>query len=153
MKIDLYRIKSGENDTIGLFFIDGLFECFTLEDEYRTIKIKGETRILAGHYWVDFRKVDSPSTQKYRERYLNIGFDYHLMLLDVPEFEYIYIHPGVDESHTDGCILVGDSINSNITTNATLGKSREAFERIYQKISKVLKGGNKVQIEVHDSIC
>jgi len=44
MKLELKRFSGQSDTTLGLMFVDGEFECFTLEDEYRADKVKGETR-------------------------------------------------------------------------------------------------------------
>ena len=44
MKIELKRFSSQSDTTLGLLFVDGEFECFTLEDEYREEKIKDTWR-------------------------------------------------------------------------------------------------------------
>ena len=41
MKLELKRFSSQSDTTLGLLFADGAFECFTLEDEYRSQKVKG----------------------------------------------------------------------------------------------------------------
>ena len=43
MVITVKRLYKTENSTIGELLIDGVFECFTLEDKERPVKIKGET--------------------------------------------------------------------------------------------------------------
>jgi hypothetical protein len=143
MDITVHRFGSGENQTIGALHINGEFECFTLEDEYREIKVKGETRIPAGIYKLDFRKADSPLTLKYRKKY--DFFNYHLEVQNVPNFNYIYIHIGNYESQTDGCLLLGDT-----ATKTTLGSSKIAFTRVYKKISAALEAGELVKIEYID---
>ena len=57
MKLELKRFSGQSDTTLGLMFVDGEFECFTLEDEYRAEKVKGETRIPAGTYKVEKREV------------------------------------------------------------------------------------------------
>jgi hypothetical protein len=69
MKIYLLRYSSQSEDTLGLIMIDGKFECYTLEDQYRNFKVKGDTRIPEGTYKIKFRKVNSPLTEKYRKRF------------------------------------------------------------------------------------
>ena len=64
MKLELKRFSAQSDTTLGLMFLDGEFECFTLEDEYRAEKIKGETRIPAGTYKVEKREVISGLTEK-----------------------------------------------------------------------------------------
>ena len=134
MKLELKRFSGQSDTTLGLMFVDGEFECFTLEDEYRAEKIKGETRIPAGTYKVEKREVISGLTEKYRKKYP--WFDFHFMLQDVPDFQYVYIHIGNDDDHTDGCLLVGDSVKSNrFNEDNNLTSSGPAFKRLYQKMS------------------
>ena len=136
MKLELKRFSSQSDTTLGLLFVDGEFECFTLEDEYRADKINGETRIPEGTYKIEKREVLSGLTKKYRSKYP--WFDYHFMLQDVPDFQYVYIHIGNDDDHTDGCLLVSDSVKSNrFDENNNLSSSGPAFKRLYQKMSEV----------------
>jgi len=145
MKLELKRFSSQSDTTLGLLFVDGEFECFTLEDEYRSEKIKGETRIPAGTYKVEKREVLSGLTKKYRSKYP--WFDFHFMLQDVPDFQYVYIHIGNDDDHTDGCLLVSDAVKSNrFDENNNLSSSGPAFKRLYQKMSE----DNIVNISITD---
>ena len=133
MKLELRRFSSQSDTTLGLLFVDGEFECFTLEDEYREEKVKGETRIPEGTYKVAKREVLSGLTEKYRSKYP--WFDYHFLLHEVPNFQYVYIHIGNDDDHTDGCLLVADSVKSNrVDQNNNLSSSTPAFKRLYQKM-------------------
>ncbi len=144
MKLDLYRYSAGKEDTIGLMFIDCNFECYTLEDEYRSVKVKGETRIPAGTYTVKFREVVTGKTTRYKNKFP--WFTWHLELQDVPDFKYIYIHIGNDDDDTEGCILVGDGVS-----NRTITSSTQAFERFYKKVQKELHEGRTVTITVRDA--
>ena len=60
MKLKVLRFSSQEDSTSGLLFDDseiGLrFLCYTLEDERRSLKVKGETRVPAGTYKLVLRK-------------------------------------------------------------------------------------------------
>ncbi len=53
MKLKVLRFSSQEDSTSGLLFLEtdlGLeFLCYTLEDEARTLKVRGETRCLLAH--------------------------------------------------------------------------------------------------------
>lgn len=120
MILSLVRYWSNTDRTLGKLFIDGKFECFTLEDEFRNQKIKGETRIPAGSYKVELRY--SP---KFTPRLMHEM----LWLKDVPGFEFILIHPGNDDDDTEGCILVGKN-----TSGPVLLRSREAYFELYNKI-------------------
>lgn len=120
MNLLLRRLHKTDNSTIGKLFIDGVFECYTLEDVEREIKIKGETAIDKGTYKV----IITPSNRFKRDLPL---------LLNVPNFEGVRIHSGNTNHDTEGCILVG-------TTRSTdfIGNSRKAFESLFNKM-KVAK--------------
>ena len=70
-----------------------------------------------------------------------------LHVLDVPNFEYILIHCGNTDEHTAGCLLVGDSQENNqIQENGFIGKSTQAYKRIYPRIAKALECEETVTI-------
>ena len=149
MELTTKRYSDGGDSTLGLFFIDKQFEGYTLEDEFRKIKVAGETRIPAGRYEIKFRiEPESKMNQRYQAKYP--WFSWHLWLQDVPNFEWIYIHQGVHDDHTDGCILVGDSVNNNVTKAGKLNGSPTAFKRIYLKVAAALNAGEPVFITIDD---
>jgi hypothetical protein len=150
MKIIHQRISHDDDSSIGYIVIDNEFQGFILEDEPREDKVAGETRIPAGTYRVKFREELSGLTKRYRNKF--DWFTWHLMLQDVPNFEYVYIHIGNDEEHTDGCLLVGDIVEFKTNADEFLGKSTQAFERVYEKVSAALDLGEPVHIEVRDEI-
>ena len=72
MKLKVLRFSSEVDSTHGLLFQEGdlgnKFLCYTLEDERRALKVKGETRVPAGVYRVELRKeggFHGKSTKKY----------------------------------------------------------------------------------------
>jgi hypothetical protein len=151
--ITLKRIASGRDSTIGMLFFGPIGfnpQCFIIEDEFRAVKVKGETRIPSGKYQIKKRKVKSPMTLKYREIYP--FFDYHLELQNVPNFKFVYIHHGNKESNTDGCLLC--NYNAMFLDGGTIefagGRSRDAFEVVYKKITSWLDDGIDVFINVID---
>lgn len=142
MNLILTRLKNNGDTTIGKL-TDGFITMHTLEDEPRKVKVKGETRIPEGTYEIKERKVESPKTTQYREIYP--WFKYHLMLQDVPGFNYIYLHHGNTDKHTDGCILVGETLG-----NWAIGNSRPAFTRLYHYIMGAINSGHQVFITIID---
>ena len=107
MQLSTQRYSDGGKSTLGLLFIDGAFNGYTLEDQHRDVKVMHETRIPAGTYEIKLRTdVASSMNQRYAAKYP--WFKGHLWLQDVPNFTYIYIHQGVTDEHSSGCILVGD---------------------------------------------
>lgn len=147
--IELFRFWSDNDFTLGLVRIDGIGECFSLEDEYREVKVKGETRIWANRYQLKLRLVESPMTLKYRKIYP--WFDWHIQVMDVPNFDYVYIHTGNNDDHTDACILLGETAD----VDGFIGRSRKAYERFYKFVRPLLdplNGKEEVFIDIFDNI-
>lgn len=117
MKLLLKRNKSTAKSTIGSLYVDGKFQCYTLEDVVRDRKIYGETAIPGGIYKVIIN------------RSARFGVDLPL-LLNVPNYEGVRIHPGNTDKDTEGCILVGVIV----TEQNTLGNSRIAFNALMEKL-------------------
>ena len=119
MKLELIRELGTTGYTFGFLNVDGKAECHTLEDEVRDgEKVYGETAIPAGTYEV--RVTFSPRFQ--RDLPLLVG---------VPNFEGVRIHPGNTAADTHGCILPG---RTRDIENHTVGASRVAFNSLYEKI-------------------
>ena len=158
MELEVIRFSSGTDSTNGILLeviqqgneIDGIFKqkkflAYTLEDEYRSEKVFGETRIPNGTFKVGLRKVGGYHA-KYSKRFphIHVGM---LHVLDVPGFEYILIHCGNTDEHTAGCLLVGDSQENNqITKDGFIGKSTQAYKRIYSRIAEAIDCGEEVKI-------
>jgi hypothetical protein len=147
MKLEVIRFSSGTDSTNGILIdkTNNKFLAYTLEDEYRDEKKFGETRIPEGTYKLGLRKVGGYHT-KYSKRFSDIHIGM-LHVLDVPNFEYILIHCGNTDEHTAGCLLVGDSQENNqITKDGFIGKSTQAYRRIYPDIANAIDCGEDVTI-------
>lgn len=131
MLIRVEREEFTNKSTIGRLFIDGVFQCFTLEDVVRPVKIKGMTAIAAGMYEV----VVSFSARFQRALPL---------LLNVPNFDGVRIHTGNTDADTEGCLLVGQSKSKDF-----VGASRAAFAPLFARIQAALPR-EKVFIEIVD---
>jgi hypothetical protein len=147
MNLEVIRFSSGTDSTNGILIdkTNNKFLAYTLEDEYRDEKKFGETRIPEGTYKLGLRKVGGYHT-KYSKRFSDIHIGM-LHVLDVPNFEYILIHCGNTDEHTAGCLLVGDSQENNqITKDGFIGKSTQAYKRIYSDIANAIDCGEEVTI-------
>ena len=149
LNLEMVRYGFGLDSTIGRLYVDGVpkrkFECFTLEDERRKVKVKGETCIPPGTYEIKLRH-GSPKYGKFDERW-----DWHhgmLWLQEVPDFEYVYIHPGNDDDDTDGCILVGQVPVVMPDGEFKIAKSRDAYSDLYRKAKLAMDAGERVAIHV-----
>jgi hypothetical protein len=146
VKLQVVRTQFGRDATNGLLFIDGLFECYTLEDQYQEVKVMHETCIPEGTYDIKFRTVGG-FHERYKKRYGNSHYGM-LHLQDVPGFTYILIHAGNTDEHTSGCLIVGETQQDlDVSEDGFIGSSGKAYVKLYNKIAKQLLIGNPVTIE------
>jgi hypothetical protein len=130
MNLTVQRSPSDSECTLGQLFVNGAFECYTLEDVVRPDgeKIFGQTAIPAGTY----RVVVSFSNHFQRDLPL---------LVDVPNFEGVRIHPGNTAADTEGCLLVGEAEGRD-----AIAQSRVAFDQLWPKIRDAVSNGEEVTI-------
>lgn len=134
MNIKVVRTMCGPVCTIGMLSINGKHICYTLEDVVRPDgkKIYGETAIPVGRY----RVIVNFSNRFKRELPL---------VLDVPNFTGIRIHPGNTSADTHGCILVGQNIGPD---RKSVVQSRAAFAVVFAEIRDAIRQGKTVWLEV-----
>ena len=146
MIIDLIRTQFGSDATNGILFIDGVFECFSLEDQYQEKKVYGETCIPEGSYDVVLRN-EGGFSERYSKKY-----SFHkgmLWVKDVPEFQWILFHLGNTDENTAGCILVGDTQQDlDVSKDGFIGSSGNAYKKFYPKVAEVLENGEEVTLNV-----
>lgn len=126
MNFTLIRRWFTDRSTIGELYLDGAEarQCYTLEDSVRQEpKIPGETAIPAGRYQV----LVTHSARFKRPLPL---------LVNVPGFEGIRIHPGNAPCDTEGCILVGQTMAPDRVL-----RSRAAFEVLFPRIEAAVAQG------------
>ena len=132
MNILLKRTKKTPLSTIGDLSINGNPECVILEDTDRglrsdmtlesikAIKIKGKTCIPSGRY-----EIVITFSNRFQKPLP--------LILAVPGFEGIRIHPGNNPANTEGCLLPGTVPGENMVFN-----SRVAFLSLFNKIKAAL---------------
>ena len=139
MELTIKRYSHLTESTQGLFLIDGVFECYTLEDEFRVVKKWGETCIPNGRYKVELR-----TEGKFHNRYLKKFPDIHkgvFHITNVPNFKYILIHIGNYTKNTAGCLLVADIANKGFIQQSTT-----AYTNMYKKVIKAFDNNEDVYI-------
>ena len=143
MRIQVFRYNSDIDHTNGVVLVNGVYECDSLEDEYRRFKRMHETRIPDGKYNITFRTVGG-----FHNSYANRYGSWHrgmLWIREVPGFEYILIHAGNTDEDTSGCILVGSAKANDANF---IGSSRKVYEKLYPKVRNALLRNEKVTIEI-----
>jgi hypothetical protein len=154
MKYEVLRVSSQKDSTSGLLFevnnSKRTFLCYTLEDEQRDVKVWGETRIPAGTYKLGLR-TEGGFHNRYLSRY---GADFHkgmIWVLDVPGFEWILWHSGNTDENTAGCLLLGNSQESNLVKkDGFIGASRDAYKLVYPRVLAAIESGLDVEVEYID---
>jgi hypothetical protein len=138
MELILERVQQDPDVTIGALTVDGEFSCWVCEDPVREVrgqpvaswKIYANTAIPFGTYSVDI----TPSARFKRDLPL---------LINVPGFSGIRIHPGNTPADTEGCLLPGD-----IRLPKSVGQSRKAFDALFAKLRAAKAKGEPITIEV-----
>lgn len=130
MELSLLRRWLSEECSVGMLTLNGVFECYTLEDKFRgnlpKDKVPGKTCIPEGRYRVLL--TESPR------------FGEVMPLVDaVPGFVGIRIHPGNTARDTEGCILVGRTRGED-----HIEQSRAAYTALFQK----LKAADEKQLPI-----
>ena len=153
MKLEVLRFSSQADSTSGILFetTNGkrTFLCYTIEDEQRDVKVWGETRIPAGTYQLELR-TEGGFHNRYKSRY----GDWHkgmIWVKDVPGFEWILWHTGNTDESTAGCLILGNSQESNIVKkDGFVGSSRDAYKFVYPRVVAAIESGIRVNVEYID---
>jgi hypothetical protein len=145
MYIQLNRLKDNGKSTIGTVFVNGTFECFSLEDTHNEPKVYGKTRIQSGVYDIKLRN-EGGMNNRYRNKYGEVHKGM-LWLQNVDNFEWVYIHIGNTEDDTDGCLLFGNTCVSNESKQSIQG-SALAYMSFYKKVINSIDNNEDITIEI-----
>jgi len=135
MNLTLGRGPSSAKSTIGELDINGVRECYVLEDvdrflEKGGIKIPGRTAIPRGMYRIIL---------DWSDRFKCLMF----LLVDVPGFIGVRIHAGNTAENTEGCLLTGQTKGEDF-----VGQSVAALKNFSMKILSAMLRGESVWIEI-----
>lgn len=127
MNIELRRTTFTKTSTEGELYIDGAFECFTLEPP---VKASGKPRAIpVGSY---------PVTLGISPRFGRVMPHVN----DVPDFEGVLFHYGSFPKDTLACILVGDRKGIDMIWESR----REFFDRLMPKLKGINETGATLAI-------
>ena len=120
MLIEVKRFEFKDTHTVGKMYVDGIYECYTLEDAVRNgTKVLGKTAIPIGTY-----KLIIDASTRFKQDMPHI--------LDVPDFTGVRIHAGNTSADTDGCILLG----STCAGKDFIGNSKIAYKKFFDKLKQ-----------------
>jgi hypothetical protein len=156
MELTLKRIFKGPKYTIGHLFINGVYECDTLEPPYMGTKQtdsiefikstkKGNTAIPSGVYNINM-DIISP---KFKDRSWAKPFGGKLPTIeDVPAFDRVLIHVGNKASQyglsdTQACILVGEN-----KVKGQVISSTACFTELMTVLLKAKLTGEKITLSI-----
>ncbi|OGV08712.1 MAG: hypothetical protein A2499_05085 [Stygiobacter sp. RIFOXYC12_FULL_38_8] len=131
MDLIIRRFKSNNEATLGRLFINNVFECYTLEDQFQEVKVKHETRIPDGIYNVKIR-THGRWHESFKRKF-PMSHKGMLEIADVPGFTDILIHTGNTDDDSSGCILVGVNVDEKDFTILP-GTSTPAYLNMYKKV-------------------
>jgi hypothetical protein len=134
MKLTVQRDQLDPDCTLGRMLIDGEFYCHTLEDTVRApgVKVYAQTAIPEGEYGVIVNM-----SNRFKQLMP--------LVLNVPGFEGIRIHPGNTAADTEGCILVGRKRFPKF-----IGESRLAYAPLLARMQAAIAAGRRVTLAVRN---
>jgi hypothetical protein len=134
VELQIERRWFTKHSTIGELFIDGIRECYTLEDVVRPhgVKVKGQTAIPALRYEVVIN---------FSHRHQRLM----LQLLNVPNFEGVRMDVGNDDRDVEGCFCVGTGRSPDCVTG-----SLAAYGPVFAKVNEARLRGEKIHITIEN---
>jgi hypothetical protein len=146
MLVEVKRFSDNGKTTLSSLFINGIFQCFGVEDTERYLKVKHETRIPNGTYDLILRN-EGGFNNRYAKKFPKIHkgmlcvvntSDYKIVT-ETMSFQFILFHIGNSHKHSSGCYLLNNSVNS---VNHLGSQSTLAYKRVYPLIANHLFKGN-----------
>lgn len=154
------RFASGSDSTLSIchrFDVPGNpFVGFVCEDQHQEEKVRGETCIPALRYEIKLRN-EGGMNKRYKNKWPRRGYpEIHrgmLWLQEVPNFDWIYIHVGNTDDHTDGCLLFGYDCNHDpVEGGGSVGQSVDCYIALYKMCLESFDNGQQVFITIQEGL-
>ena len=140
MRTKIIRVAEGKQSTLSHLYIDGIFQCFILEDKIRAVKIMKQTAIPTGSFYLTLNTWGGKNKD-----YANKFPVMHRGMIEIdglPTFDAVYIHIGNTFTQTAGCPLCVLSYIKKDGDYQVL-QSTEAYKMIYPKLLEITKSNDK----------
>jgi Family of unknown function (DUF5675) len=105
MESKIIRVAQGKESTLSQLYINGIFQCYLLEDKIREVKIASETAIPKGIFSLKLNTYGAKNVD-YKKAFgkLHEGM---IEITGLPNFSFVYIHTGNTIKDSAGCPLCG----------------------------------------------
>lgn len=144
--------------TIGKVLVNNILDGYSVEDELRDVKIKGETAVDNGTYPLSTRQSPKFSASflwsdslkklieaKEKPKYISTtDWKPHdlIWIKDTPRHELCLIHWGNTDDDTEGCLVVGGSMGVINGQEGVTG-SKIYYKKLYEKVYPTIKNGGQ----------
>ena len=145
MENKIIRVAQGKQSTLSQLYINGIFQCYLLEDKIREIKIASQTAIPTGVFELKLNTWGAKNAD-YKKAFgkLHQGM---IEISGLPNFSFVYIHTGNTIKDTAGCPLCGFGFQF-VDGNYQVSQSVAAYKMIYPKLVALAREpNNKIAIE------
>ena len=145
MESKIIRVAQGKESTLSQLYINGIFQCYLLEDKIREVKIASQTAIPKGIFSLKLNTYGAKNVD-YKKAFgeLHKGM---IEITGLPNFNFVYIHTGNTIKETAGCPLCGFGF-SFVDGNYQVSQSVAAYKMIYPKLVVLAsEPNNKIVIE------
>ena len=143
MESKIVRVAQGKESTLSQLYINGIFQCYLLEDKIREAKIASQTAIPTGAFSLKLNTYGAKNVD-YKKAFgkLHEGM---IEITGLPNFSFVYIHTGNTIKDTSGCPLCGFGFGF-IDGNYQVSQSVAAYKMIYPKLVALAKAETNTMI-------
>ncbi|WP_348800570.1 DUF5675 family protein [Flavobacterium adhaerens] len=145
METKIIRVAQGKESTLSQLYLNGIFQCYLLEDKIREVKIPSQTAIPKGVFSLKINTIGAKNAD-----YKRVFGKLHEGMIEInglPNFSFVYIHIGNTIKDTSGCPLCGFGFQFK-DGDYQVSQSIAAYKMIYPKLVAVAKeANNKIIIE------
>lgn len=145
METKIIRVAQGKESTLSQLYINGIFQCYLLEDKIREVKIASQTAIPKGAFSLKLNTYGAKNVN-YKKAFgkLHEGM---IEITGLPNFSFVYIHTGNTIKDTAGCPLCGFGFQFT-DGDFQVSQSIAAYKMIYPKLVALAKdNSNRIIIE------
>ncbi len=145
MENKIIRVAEGKQSTLSQLYINGIFQCYLLEDKIREVKIASQTAIPTGIFELKLNTWGAKNVD-YKKAFgkLHQGM---IEISGLPNFSSVYIHTGNTIRETAGCPLCGFGFQF-ADGDYQVSQSIAAYKMIYPKLAALAKdSSNQFAIE------